>query len=184
MPHKGGPPTWRVKMEQVSKSTALVVVNNGMPMVSVPGTDVVETGQSSLERRIQLNKATILEAMKKAGVQSATVEYTGEGDSGNGIDVSVEGGFQLAMDIEVSIVVVNSKWDEEARRWDSMESAKTTSLAEALEQMADDLIELNHSDYENNDGGGGSITFDAQAESVSYEYYHYYVERESHSVDV
>ncbi len=88
------------------------------------------------------------------------------------------------MDIEVSIVVVNSTWDADARRWESMESTKTTSLAEALEQMADDLIELHHSGYENNDGGGGSITFDAQAESVSYEYYHYYVERESHSVDV
>ena len=171
-------------MEQGTQSTALVVVSTGMPMVSVPGTEVVETRQSSLERRIQLNKATILEAMQKAGVQSAIVEYTGEGDSGNGVDVSVEGGFPLAMDIEVSIVVVNSTWDADARRWESMESTKTTSLAEALEQMADDLIELHHSGYENNDGGGGSITFDAQAESVSYEYYHYYVERESHSVDV
>ncbi len=184
MPITGGPPTWRAEMEQGTQTKALAVVSNTLPVVSVPGTDLVETPRSSLERRIQLNKTAILEAMTNAGVKSATAEYTGEGDSGNGIDVSVEGGFQLAMDIQVHIAVATSKWDQTERRWETVASTKTTSLAEALEQMVDDLIALHHSGFENNDGGGGEITFDAQAQSVSYEYFDYYVERESHSVDV
>lgn len=71
------------------------------------------------------------------------------------------------MDIQVNIAVVKSNWDQTERRWETVESAKTTSLAEALEQMVDDLIALHHSGFENNDGGGGAITFDAQAQSVT-----------------
>lgn len=54
--HHGRPSTWRAEMEQGTQTTALALVSNTLPVVSVPGTDLVETPRSSLERRIQLNK--------------------------------------------------------------------------------------------------------------------------------
>ncbi len=171
-------------MEERTQTTALVVVNSQLPAVAVPGTDLVETRVSSKERRVKANKTAILEAMKKAGIKTATVEYTGQGDSGDGMDVSVEGGFQLVIDTGVTILVENSRWNEVERRWETDAVLKETSLGDALEKMAEDLIELHHSGYEDGDGGGGSITFDADAESLSYEYYNYYTEKDSHSVDV
>lgn len=170
-----------------ANQTALVPVTTVQEQaqnLAVIGTDLVEAQERARPKRIQRNKLAILGAMQAAGIKVATVEYTGEGDSGNGVDVSVEGGFQLATDTQVDVLVESSSWNAVERHWDSQETVKTMSLAEALEQFVDDLIDEHHSGYENNDGGGGSVTLDAAEGTVSYEKYDYYVERSSEEIDV
>jgi hypothetical protein len=162
-----------VAMERASAQSPVVI-----------GTDLVEIKEQARTRRIQTNKLAILAAMKAAGIKVVTVEYTGEGDSGNGMDVSAEGGSELETNTQVDLMVVSNSWNEGAKCWDSQEVVETMSLADALEKFVDDLIEKHHSGFENGDGGGGSVTLDAKEGTVAYEKYDCYVERSSEDIDV
>ena len=99
-------------------------------------------------------KSLIVNAMKQAGISTAVIEYSGSGDSGNVDDVT----FTPEVDARVTIE------DEDV------------SLNEAVRDFANELIDSEHSGYENDDGGSGTITINAETNLVTWEHLDYYTE--------
>ena len=130
---------------------------------------------TALQNRIAHNKTKIIEALKAAGITSATAEYTGEGDSGNGCDTTL---MPAVKDFpKVTVKTASSEFID--GKWKSSEVEKPMDVDDAIREFVDDLIELhNHSGYENGDGGGGTVTFNVDTDSFTYEHYDNIVEQE------
>jgi hypothetical protein len=113
------------------------------------------------------NKVTIMTALKSYGIQRVTVEFDGEGDSGqvetpyvtyaNG-DSGDALGLSLPVDMKSSSV-----------GFDSIEASVKTekkTLGEALEAFCYDFLEQTNDGWENNDGAYGTFTFEVAEDSV------------------
>lgn len=102
------------------------------------------------QRRAALpgRKVAVLDALRAASITSVSVEYNGEGDSG-----------------QVDYIV--------ARKGDSdVDPATTTlsagrSLHDEVDDFAWELLDVYHGGFENNDGGQGQITIDVSAGTVT-----------------
>lgn len=108
------------------------------------------------------NKDAILNAMKVAGINSATVSYSGSGDSGDTEDTtfSPEG-----KEDQITVGIVSN---------DGKTTVKT--LKTAIIDYAMMAVDARHGGWENNDGGHGEITFDAKKGVISIEHNDYVVE--------
>ena len=105
------------------------------------------------------NKTALLDALAAAGISSVVVTFDGSGDSGQieGVDARIG---DTATELPATAVEITSPLWEGA----GLET-RTLPLAEAIEQLAYDLLEETHDGWENNDGAFGEFTFDV-AEGV------------------
>ena len=131
------------------------------------------------------NLRVLFAAFKAAGIKEATYEYEGRGDSGDYEDMSfydtdgklIESAKINALQVEViewNHCLVNEP------------KAVTKPLEEALRYFCYFVIEeAGHVGWENNDGGGGEITFYVSLGEFNLEHYYNVVHREesSHSSD-
>jgi hypothetical protein len=134
---------------------------------------------------IKHNKSAIMDALRKQSVKSAVAEYSGNGDSGNTTTICInpEESDSILLD-QVSIKVESSSFDAESRIWSHNVVDKVLSLEGAIEDFIDLVIEQNgHEGYENGDGGGGDVTFDVEADTVTHDHYDNIVEQNHYSHD-
>ena len=146
---------------------------------------------------IGLQKSVLLSAMKKHGIQQLTVTYHGGGDSGDISDVSAwsrvaglpnsnsERAFDMlansdtiTQQADLSKIDIDAypnilkKYDQESKQWVSNPEVKTISLNEAVDDLTWDAIEVSgHSGWQNNEGGGGTLTLDASKSTLELEHY-------------
>lgn len=147
-------------------------------------TDQVQTQAEGLtldgarRQRMAKNKDAILLAMTAAGITSIVATYEGESDEGSPTELVIEPeGADLSL-ATLAMAVQSSQWDEVTRVWTWHDDEAAMLLDEAISAFVDDVIEAHHSGFENGTGGGGELTFDAAAMSVTYDNFNYVVERD------
>lgn len=102
------------------------------------------------QRRAALpgRKAELLAALRAAGITSVSVEYNGEGDSGQVDDILAHRGDTK---IKAAATILSTG----------------RSLSDEIDDFAWELLDVYHGGFENNDGGQGQITIDVAAGTVT-----------------
>jgi hypothetical protein len=115
-------------------------------------------------RANECNKAIVFQALAEAGITRLTVEFDGEGDSGQMQDVQACAGEAPkdvpAVTVECFCVADNSGTLATSHR----------SLTEAIETLCYDYLEQEHGGWENNDGAFGEFTFDVAGRTIQIEF--------------
>ena len=100
-----------------------------------------------------LNKAAVFDALQAAGIDTVTVNFNGESDSGQ-IEEVVAYAQEGPRELPSTSVKLQSV------SWGSTESISSERpLAEAIEDLCYDYLSQEHSGWENNDGASGDFTF-------------------------
>lgn len=127
------------------------------------------------------NAAMIARAMRSAGAKKLEMSYEGSGDSGDVVDISILDGADIPIKNDtlpnVEISLVKRRYDEATDKWIDVVSSEACSFDVAASYLLDDVIEhFDHSGYENNDGGRGTLTLDAVTGELELEHSDYYTE--------
>lgn len=126
------------------------------------------------------NKPLILAALKASGITSATISYSGEGDSGGVYEHAFT---PDTSPNEVTMRVIQGTFID--KKWTYASVDKVMEMTEALETLLDDALEYHdHSGYENGDGGGGELTIDVSVGTFTLAHYDNYIERDEFTHDV
>ncbi|MBO1360269.1 hypothetical protein J2D73_10770 [Acetobacter sacchari] len=104
------------------------------------------------------NRETLFVALQARGVAKVSVTYCGSGDSGAVEDCTIEPG-DAALTGTVS--VLTAQWDQTEPRVDDK------TLKDAVEEMAMQLVEIDHSAGESRKGGRKTVTFDVVARKIT-----------------
>lgn len=114
--------------------------------------------------------AEIFLLANKLGITSATIEFSGCGDSGDFYSPEFEGGEPRHVEDAGGNWVANPKFGD-----------PYGALEEALKKVAENWVNGTGVDWYNNDGGGGSVAFNFQTGEVSANIYYY--EQVRHEAD-
>ena len=110
------------------------------------------------------NKSAVFDALADSGIATVTVNFNGEGDSGQIEDITA---FSKGEPVQVPNVHI------EIHRisWGSAQPEKGwTSLYEAIEELCYDFLSQTHGGWENNDGAFGDFTFRVEERSIDLEF--------------
>jgi hypothetical protein len=135
--------------------------------------------ESSLKEHCeQMNKRTLLDALRASGACRAAVSYEGGGDSGYADNVSAQdaGNAEIALTSMTKYFVVQCTRKDSLWHWQVVEQERT--LAETMADFAMQLVCRLHAGWENNEGGFGKVVFDIDAGLVRIEHSTYVVETE------
>lgn len=124
---------------------------------------------------LEINKAQLFGVLGPAGITHVTVTFDGGGDSGQIEDISAVADNAKVELPSAEIELVSHVWGQE-------EPTRTRMpVAEAIEQLAYDLLSLTHCGWENNDGAYGEFVFDVAKQTISLEHNERYVTAELYS---
>lgn len=124
---------------------------------------------------LETNKAHLFGVLSPAGITHVTVTFDGGGDSGQIEDIS-------AVADNTKIELPSAEIELVSHIWGQEEPKRTLlSVAEAIEQLAYDLLSLTHCGWENNDGAYGEFVFDVPERTISLEHNERYVTAELYS---
>lgn len=124
---------------------------------------------------LETNKAQLFDVLEPAGIHYVTVTFDGGGDSGQIEDISaVADNAKLELP-SAEIELVSHVWGQDEPKRTLM------TVAEAIEQLAYDLLSLTHCGWENNDGAYGEFVFDVREQSISLDHNERYVTSELYS---
>ena len=103
-------------------------------------------------------KTTLCAALKAKGIAKVSIEYDGEGDSGQVNDIQAFDQKQqpVSLDDPFTLALHNPE-----------EPTTYASLYEALDDFAWTALGLYHDGFVNNDGGFGAIAIDAEKATVT-----------------
>ena len=110
------------------------------------------------------NKITLFDALIKAGVTTVTVEFDGEGDSGQIESVTACIGDKQTKLPNVPITVRHVSWNSQDT------TTVDTPLPEAIKDLCYDYLSQEHGGWENNDGAFGTFSFDVAAKTIALEF--------------
>ena len=110
------------------------------------------------------NKAAILAALAATGITSVVVTFDGSGDSGQIESVDPRIGDTATKLPATDVEIASPVWDG------SGVETRTLPLAEAVEQLAYDLLEETHGGWENNEGAFGEFSFDVAGSAIRLDY--------------
>lgn len=125
------------------------------------------------------NNERIITALRKAGVDCVSANYSGYGDSGQFEDVSLEGGSPEG--IRISLQEVRHEYDGDTKTYTHWLSEGCSELQSAVESLLYGWVEREHGGYENNEGGAGQIDIDVTTGEVKWSHDDYY--QESHTTE-
>jgi hypothetical protein len=123
----------------------------------------------------ELNKVIVFDALAAAGITHVTVEFDGEGDSGQ-----INGTSARAHDkpIDIPTTAVNlhiTGWDQEEL------TLREMPLCDALEDLCYGYLEQEHGGWENNDGAYGEFHIDVTERTIDLEFYSRYTDCEKYN---
>ena len=135
-----------------------------------------DKGELSIEEEAK----SLLALLGRLGLASATVQYSGSGDSGDAEYVEwtpVDGGTEEnAKEYRQIVTRPTSHFDEALGGWVAGSEETSIDLEQLLLNFTNRVVEHYHSGYENNDGGSGNIHFDTIAGTVELHHEDYYTE--------
>lgn len=123
---------------------------------------------------ITTNLRVIATALRDHGLTQCSIEYSGYGDSGEFNDVVIEPENQTATLPSLTIVTCQSSYVGGA--FHLQYTAEECAFNEAVSTMLDLLLDNGgHAGFENNEGGGGTLTITADGK-IEYDHYDNVVE--------
>lgn len=130
----------------------------------------IERQPKNREEAIVINKSIVINKLIELGATVAEIDYNGSGDSGQVEEIRV-----LKNKKEVSLKDQHVSYYERQDQfngsgWNSSFTKKTVSLEEALEKIAEDLLDYNGIDWYNNDGGYGIVRVDLKDQKLKLEH--------------
>lgn len=111
-----------------------------------------------------INKAVLFDALCAAGITGVTVNFNGEGDSGQIEDINASANGNPAQLPDVQLSIRQIEWG--TGKQDSHE----TAIRDAIEELCYDFLEQEHGGWENNDGAFGEFTFDVAGRTITLEF--------------
>jgi hypothetical protein len=121
------------------------------------------------------NKPVVFDILAAAGITSVTVEFDGEGDSGQ-----IESVIACAGEARVELPKTPITFQDVSWNSDTV-TDRTEPLPEAIETLCYDYLEQEHGGWENNDGAFGTFTFDVAARTIELEFNGRYTDISTHS---
>jgi hypothetical protein len=118
----------------------------------------------ALKQANLINKTAVFEALAVAGITSVTVEFDGEGDSGQ-----IESVIACAGDARVELPATPITLHKPSGREDALIPAEAP-LTEAIESLCYDFLSQEHDGWENNDGAFGQFDFKVAERRVELEF--------------
>lgn len=124
------------------------------------------------------NKASVMAALRDAGITSVTVTFDGYGDSGQIDGVEVKAGDEETELPVTSVELASTEFgSEEITRL-------TQPLADAVESFCYALLQEKHAGWENNGGAYGEFVFDVAAGTIVFDFNYRIETSENHSYDI
>lgn len=111
-----------------------------------------------------LNKTAVFAALVQAGITLLTIDFDGEGDSGQLNEIVA-----LSGDTPVTLPATPLTLHEVLWNSDQLNQLDTT-LPEAIETLCYGYLEQEHDGWENNDGAYGAFRFDVAACMIELEF--------------
>ncbi len=112
--------------------------------------------------RVQAAKTALIVALKSIGAATVTVEYNGEGDSGQVNATTARTAENVVVPLDMPFPVDNPN--------------KSETLETALDEFVWDILYLHHAGFENNDGGYGELVIDVAAGTVDLNHYDRFID--------
>ncbi|MDD5471635.1 MAG: hypothetical protein PHP05_06945 [Sideroxydans sp.] len=164
-------------VEAAKKEAPAIVAGIGVSYAS-PEAEAARAATGRVEvASLTANKALLLGALAAAGVETAEVQYSGDGDSGGVEDVDFT---PVSVDVnDKKAMLLNVAYGWTGDRFVRV-SIDKQSLENALSVFVDGplLDHFGHSGYENNEGGGGTAIFVVKAGTITLNHYDYIIERD------
>lgn len=111
-----------------------------------------------------LNKGVVFDALVAAGITRLTIDFDGEGDSGQLNTIAAYAGDTQAALPATSVTLHRAPWNS------TVLTTHTETLEEAIKTLCCDYLEEKHDGWENNDGAFGAFEFDVENRAVSLEF--------------
>jgi hypothetical protein len=111
-----------------------------------------------------INKGAVFDALVAAGVTSVSVEFDGEGDSGQIGTITASAGETPVTLPANPVTLRQSSWNSDKI------ATQVTTLYEAIETLCYDYLEQQQDGWENNDGAFGEFTFNVAERSIELEF--------------
>lgn len=127
-------------------------------------TDTWTEYEKALATANTAKKSAVFDALTTAGITSVTVNFNGEGDSGQIEEVVAFVGDTPQKLPDVAIPVQDAAYG----RAESAASAR--SLADSIETLCYDYLSQEHGGWENNDGAFGEFTLNVADRTVELEF--------------
>ena len=108
----------------------------------------------------ELNKTVVFDALAAAGLTSITVEFDGEGDSGQINGIAAHAGEAPAVLPSTALTLHQASHNGGDLR------TTETNLRDAIETLCYDYLTQCHDGWENNDGAYGTFEFDVPNRTV------------------
>jgi hypothetical protein len=121
------------------------------------------------------NKEALFAALAATAITSITVEFDGEGDSGQINSVCARRDDQEVPLPAAKITIQQLHWGQ-----DSAQPAELT-LEAAIEALCYDFLEQEHGGWENNDGAYGEFHISVADRSIELEFYARYTDTQKYS---
>ncbi len=127
------------------------------------------------------NREILMNALKAQGIQIATVDYAGAGDSGDTCDLAVQPPERLAVlgELKVKQHVVDVQYLGYGQRACSMRETEV-ALDEAVRDFAMRWVDSLYGGWENDDGACGTVTINVHDDAIHLEHTTYYTESSSY----
>lgn len=122
------------------------------------------------------NKRILLAALKQGGASTATVTYTGSGDSGSVEDVSIQTTENAEFDSTAPIIVFAEQGIHQDGTWLATVVEQQMPIEQALQDFAESALERLYGGWEDGDGASGSVIFDCRGDTVRIEHTAYYTD--------
>jgi hypothetical protein len=115
-------------------------------------------------------------ALLDLGVSEVVVEYSGGGDSGDVSDVSCKPAPLLDLLASRQIEIRRESGAFQGAEYVYQVKSMSCSIRQALQDFTLNWVSQDHSGWENNDGGSGSLRIDVLADSFTLNHTEYYQE--------
>ena len=124
----------------------------------------IERHRKAVAAANEHNKPIVFDILAASGITSVTVEFDGEGDSGQIESVIACAGEARVELSKTPVMLQRASWQGEAL------TASTEPLSQAIETLCYDYLEQEHGGWENNDGAFGTFTFDVGERTIELEF--------------
>jgi len=124
----------------------------------------------------EFNKLIVFDALAAAGLTRVSVEFDGEGDSGQIDGITAYTGYAPAELPSSSLTL------HQAQRTGDPTTAEAT-LPDAIETLCYDYLTQCHDGWENNDGAYGTFEFDVPNRRIQLDFYGRFTDAEHSSHD-
>lgn len=125
----------------------------------------------------KLNKPILFDALAAAGFTRVTVEFDGEGDSGQ-----IDGMTAYAGEAPTKVPQTPLTLHQAAQNKGDPRTTETT-LRDAIETLCYDYLSQTHGGWENNDGAYGTFEFDVGERSIRLDFNERFTDATKYSHD-